>query len=296
MSDRKKEYPSFTKELVVDGLRDLGLGPGDTLLMHSSLKDLAPARQLIALPRLGMPVVIDALREVVGPEGLIVLPTLTACFANSATGPTGYVWDKKIVPSRVGDITNYFLEQRGVRRSDHPSHSLAALGRDASEFAQGHRWNETSTFGRHSPWGKLLDRDGWILMFGTYLNTCTMVHCVEDWMGLPYLEINTAVILDENRDVKFVTVTGSPTGPRDFYIHPGSKLEGRFYESDVFRTKKICMADVTLMRARAFVRLVWDCLLEEPTLLLSEEDDPWTVKYREATRRQLARFDKPFPW
>ncbi|MFH1068773.1 MAG: AAC(3) family N-acetyltransferase [Candidatus Glassbacteria bacterium] len=293
---QKKEFPPFTRELVADGLRELGLGRGDTVLMHSSLKDLAPARQLLELPRMGMPFVIEALREVVGAEGLIVLPTLSSCFVKSSVGPTGYAWDRKLAPSRVGDITNYFLEQRGVKRSDHPSHSLAALGQGAAEFAEGHRWDQTTTFGRHSPWGKLLDRDGWILMLGTYLNTCTMVHCVEGWMGLPYLETSECLILDENRDVRIVTVTGSPTGPRDFYTHPGSKLERRFYKTDIFRTRKICMAEVTLMRARVFVRHVWDWLLEEPTLLLCDSDDPWTLKYRAATRKHLAGFARPFPW
>ena len=294
---KKKEYPRFTKQLVVEGLRELGLARGDMVFMHSSLKDLAPAAQLLKLPEMGMPFVIDALKEVVGPQGLIVLPAFSFCFARSSLGPTGTIWDKKNSPSRVGDITNYFLKQRGVKRSDHPTHSVAALGERSEEFVKGHAWSDGSTFHRLSPWGRLCDCDAYVLFFGTYLNTCTLVHAVEDWMDLPYLVEAECVTLDENRDVSFVPVAGSPAGCRDFYNRRDTKLENRFSGVDFYNSGKICMADVTLFKAADLVRHLWRWLKEDPWLLLHKsEKDEFCWQAGQATEKHLAGFSKPCPW
>lgn len=294
---KKKEYPLFTRELVVESLRELGLGRGDVVFMHSSLKDLAPAAQLVKLPDMGMPYVIDALKEVVGPQGLIVLPTFSFCFAKSSLGPTGTIWDKKTSRSRVGAITNYFLKQRGVQRSDHPTHSVAALGTRSEEFVKGHVWSDGSTFHRGGPWGRLCDWDGYVLFLGTYLNTCTLAHAVEDWMRLPYLVDAECVILDDNRDVKVVPVAGSPSGCRDFYNKRDTKLEKRFAGVDFSKDGKICMADVTLFKARELVRHLWQWLKEDPWLLLHKDSkDEFCWQAGQATEKHLANFNEPCPW
>ena len=293
----RKESPRLTAGLLAEGLKNLGLGRGDIVFMHSSLKDLAPAGQLLALPEMGMPLVLEALKEMVGPEGLIAVPTLTSCFVKSSVGPTGEIWDKKTTPSRVGVITNYLLRQRGVRRSDHPSHSIAALGHRAAEFVEGHAWNAGSTFHRGGPWGRLCEWDAKILFLGTYLSTCTLVHCVEDWMGLPYLESSECLILDENRDVRIVTVTGSPTGPRDFYNSRDTKLEKKFAGAGFYKTGRVCMAEVTLFKARDLVCHLWRWLEEDPWLLLkTDKSDPWSQRAGKAAEKHLAAFGKPCPW
>ena len=294
---KKAEYPPLTRELVAEGLRELGLKAGDVVFVHSSVKDLAPARQLISLPEMGMPYVFEGLKEVVGPQGLLAFPTFSFCYLERKYGPTGAIWDKKTAPSKVGDMTNYFLRQRGVKRSDHPSHSVAAWGERAEEFVSNHSYTDGTTFHLGSPWGKLGEWDGYILFYGTYLKTCTMIHAVEDWMGLPYLMDTEVLIKDENQDIQIVKVTGSPSGCRDFYNVRETKLEKLFLETDFYTTGKICMAETTLFKARDLVRWLWQAIKDDPWVLLHKDpNDKFCWQAGQATQKHLATFNEPCPF
>lgn len=66
-------------------------------------------------------------------DGLLVLPTHTWAYINK-NNPRFYV-DKS--PSCVGILTELFRKRPGVVRSLHPTHSVAALGKDAKEFVAG---------------------------------------------------------------------------------------------------------------------------------------------------------------
>jgi len=292
---KKKEYPPFTKELLIDGLRNIGLKRGDAVFVHSSLKDLAPALQLIKLPDMGISYVINGLKEVVGPEGLLAFPAFSFCFATFKHYRTEVtIWDKDTAPSKVGDITNYFLKGEGVQRSDHPTHSVAAWGKRSREFVADHRWDSGSTFHRGSPWGRLIDWDAYILFLGTYMRTCTMIHAVEDLMKLPYLCAEEVVIKDENKDVKVVTITGSPSGCRDFYNFRDTKVEKKFLATGIYKTGKICMADVTLFKARDFARFLWQALIDDPWLLLHRDPkDTFCRAAGQAAEKYLASFNEP---
>ena len=58
------------KEDIVRGLGELGLRPGDVVLVHSSLSSFGYVEG-------GADAVIDALLDAVGPEGTVMVPTLT---------------------------------------------------------------------------------------------------------------------------------------------------------------------------------------------------------------------------
>ena len=70
-----------SKEIIKEGLSSLGLKEGDVVLLHSSLKALGPARELVKLPNCGADMVLDGFLETVGPDGLVAVPTLSATFA-----------------------------------------------------------------------------------------------------------------------------------------------------------------------------------------------------------------------
>ncbi len=294
----RQQYPEFTRELVAGGLRELGLGRGDRVFVHSSLKDLAPARQLLALPQMGMPAAVEGIREAVGPEGLIALPAFSFCFARGAIHRgRPVIFSRQSAPSRVGDLTNYFRQLPGVVRSAHPTHSVAAWGERAEEFVAHHRWDDGPTFNWDSPWGKLCDWDFYILFFGTHMFTCTLVHAVEEWMQLPYLCTEQALVMEEDtRDVRVAPVTGSPSGCREFYNNRGTKVENAFLATDIYRSGRICMAEVTLFKARDFVRFLWAALKSDPWLLLHRDPaDQFCWTAGQATARHLATFDRPSP-
>jgi aminoglycoside 3-N-acetyltransferase len=281
---------AFSKELLLAGLRRLGVKPGDVLLIHSSASAIGPVRELMKAPDTGMLWLLEALEAAVGPDGLIAVPTFTKTFKSESEGPAGDVWNPAKSHSRVGSFTNYLWQRPGAVRSDHPTHSIAAMGSRAKEFCAGHSWREgASTFDRKGPWGQLADWDGKILWIGTAMKTQTAVHVVEDWMRLPYMGTCTALV-EDGAQVREVRVTQSPTGPRDFY-RDGSKSELAWNASGKARRGKVGKADGQLMGAGEFIDWLWNALLADPALLLRDKpDDLWSVKAKADTAAHLKSF------
>ncbi|WP_159887774.1 AAC(3) family N-acetyltransferase [Paenibacillus puerhi] len=161
-----------TKESLIEQLKQLGIDREGTLLIHSSLKSMGPVEG-------GADTVLDAFTEYMK-DGLLVFPTHTWSYIN-ADNPRFYV-DRS--PTCIGILTELFRQRPGVVRSWHPTHSVAALGRDAVEFTSGdHRFDTPCA--RGSAWGKLLDRKATILLVGVDLRRNTFIHGVEEWVDIP---------------------------------------------------------------------------------------------------------------
>ncbi|MGD0093722.1 MAG: AAC(3) family N-acetyltransferase [Planctomycetota bacterium] len=280
----------FSKDGLLSDLRKLGVESNDVLLIHSAANTLGSARDLLKAPDTGMAWLLEALLEAVGPEGIVAVPTFTKTFKNAEDGPAGDVWNPARSRSRVGSFTNYIWPRPDAVRSEHPTHSLAALGRRAREFCAGHSWREgASTLDRNGPWGKLADWDGKILWLGTGMPTQTAVHAVEDWMRLPYMATCVALVEDHGA-TREVHVTQSPAGPRDFYSR-GSKTERAWNTTGLGRRGRVCKADCQLMRAREFFDWLWNALLRDPALLLKDDPkDQWSVQAKQKTAEYLAGF------
>ncbi len=101
------------KERFKRDLLELGVKPGDMVLVHSSMKALgtecAPEE------------IIDAMEEVLGEEGTLLMPALT--YENvTAEQP---VFDSAATEPCIGLLPRTFLHRPGVERSVHPTHSCA---------------------------------------------------------------------------------------------------------------------------------------------------------------------------
>jgi len=161
--------------LLAAGFRAAGIGRGDVLMVHSSLSSFGRVAG-------GADAVIDALLEVVGPEGLVSVPTHTWGTVN-ARQP---VFHEALSHSIVGHITNVFRKRPGAVRSLHPTHSVAAIGRRAREFTRGHE-KDLTPCSRRSPYGKVVSWGGKVVFLGVDLNVCTLVHGFEEWARVPWL-------------------------------------------------------------------------------------------------------------
>ena len=161
----------LTKEDLARQIRALNIDAAGTLLIHSSLKSLGPVEG-------GADAVLDAFGEHMR-EGLLVLPTHTW----RQMSPAYTVFDVVNEPSCVGLLTNRFRTRPGVIRSWHPTHSVAALGRDAAAYTAGEE-NTRTPCPRDGCWGKLYDRRAVILFLGCSLKSNTFLHGVEEWCGV----------------------------------------------------------------------------------------------------------------
>ena len=97
------------------------------------------------------------------------------------------VFDALRTPSCVGYLSEFFrMQVPGVLRSLHPTHSCCAVGRHAAELTAGHERDETPV-GPNSPFAKLPEAGGWILMLGCSADRNTSMHGVEETAEPPYL-------------------------------------------------------------------------------------------------------------
>ncbi|MDF2958889.1 MAG: family N-acetyltransferase [Paenibacillus sp.] len=162
----------YTKSALIEQLGQMDIDRRGTILVHSSMKSIGDVEG-------GADTVLDALSEYMK-DGLLVLPTHTWSYIN-ADNPRFYVEDS---PSCVGILPELFRKRPGVIRSWHPTHSTAALGRDAASFTAGDEQFDTPC-ARGSSWGKLLDRQAAILLVGVDLRRNTFMHGVEEWLDIP---------------------------------------------------------------------------------------------------------------
>lgn len=270
--------PVVTRESIAHDLSRLGIGGGDVVFFHSSLRSLGWVEG-------GPDAVVDAFLDVVGPEGLLIAPTLTWCFANY--GPARLPFDPDETPSRVGAISEALRRRPEARRSAHPTHSIAAIGRRAGDLVAGH--DETSTFGKDSPYRRYVDWGAKILFLGVELTCNTTLHAIEDWLDMPYLQVEQAVVKGADGGPRVVTVTKSPMGDRDFY-RKNSKVERLLRDQSIMRRGKVGAADSLWMPAQEMVEVVVNGIYQEPTLLLCDDEAcEFCSRYRQPTIEHISR-------
>lgn len=175
----------ITKESIKKDLRAIGVVPDMVLLVHSALSKMGWIS--------GGPVaVIQALEEVLGPGGTLVMPTHSGDLSDPekwSNPPVPQEWkevirqtmppfDPEITPTRaMGRIVETFRIQRDVIRSNHPQMSFAARGKFASQITDHHCLD--FALGDESPLAKVYDLEGWILLLGVGHENNTSLHLAE---------------------------------------------------------------------------------------------------------------------
>lgn len=252
--DRSPE-PVTTDGLVTD-LRDLGVEPGDTLLVHASLSSLGWVCG-------GPPAVVDALQRVLTEEGTLVMPTHTPGNSDPAdweNPPVPESWYAEIRASMppyrpevtptwgIGAVAECFRSCPGVERSAHPTLSFAAWGAGARAVTEGHPL--TPRVGAGSPLEGVYDRDGSVLFLGTDHGTNTSLHLAEDRadLGLETGTYASAVLVDGERE--WVTFEDRPIDSDDF---PACGAAFEREHPDAFATGTVGVADAKLVEQRPLV-------------------------------------------
>ncbi len=162
---------SVTKENVVAALIDVGVKPGDGLLVHSAL-------QYLGHPIGGVSIYLQALLDVLGPDGTVVAPTFNFGFAR------GEPYDPHTTPSEgMGVFSEYLRQQREARRTSHPIQSLSVVGHFSGDLSK----RETSSaFEAGSAFERMLELKFKILLLGASIDAISMLHYSEQRLGVPY--------------------------------------------------------------------------------------------------------------
>lgn len=162
----------FDGQDLMASLRDRGLSEGSIVVVHSAFGKFSAFDGTASD-------VVSSLQSVVGPGGTILMPTMP--FTGSAVdyARANRVFDVRRTPSRMGLITEIFRRSPGVLRSVHPTHSVAAWGAEAEALLRDHHRSKTPC-GAGTPYIRMAERNGQILLLGTDIRSMTYFHGLEE--------------------------------------------------------------------------------------------------------------------
>lgn len=176
----------ISKADLVARLHSLGIQAGDVLLLHTSFRHIRPIE--------GGPVgLIGALRETLGPEGTLVMP--------SWTGSDDEPFDASTTPASgdLGIVADVFWRQPGVLRSNH-AFAFAAAGPRAEQIVSAPL--TIPPHGPGSPISRVHDLDGQVLLLGVGHDASTTLHLAELVADVPYRLSKHITVLNDGQRVR----------------------------------------------------------------------------------------------
>jgi aminoglycoside 3-N-acetyltransferase len=230
---------------LVRQLHSLGLRPAGVLLVHTSFRAVRPVEG-------GPEGLIAALREALGPDGTLVMPSMS----DDDNDP----FDPKATPCLgMGIVADNFWRLPGVLRSDSP-HSFAAAGPHAARITAPHPIDVPH--GLDSPVGRVWELDGQVLLLGVGHDANTTIHLAENLAGVRYRRQKYAMILDNGRPTRLAYAE------IDHCTQRFDLLDGWLEEKGQQRTGPVGHATAHLARSRDIVDAVIPRLRHDETIFL----------------------------
>lgn len=183
-----------TRSSLAHDLKRLGVSPGAVVMVHAAVRAVGAVTG-------GVNVIIQALQDAVGDAGtLVAYVDFEPGFADGdAEIP---VFDKRIAQAARdhGVLHETLRTWPGARRSDHPDAGVVAVGRRAEWITGTHPFRYG--YGDGSPFERVLEAGGQVLMLGAPLDTITLLHYAEHRARIP-----------DKRVVTYRRLMPGPNGP-----------------------------------------------------------------------------------
>lgn len=257
----------YTVEKLVDDLTGMNITRGDTLLVHSGFRTINAETPLH---------VIKALQTAIGEEGTLVMPSFPGG-SEFFMVLNGIIFDVRTSKTDCGLIPETFRKQPGVRRSLNPGHCMAAWGKNAASILDGHEKCRVSA-GKGSPFEKIINARGKILLIGTDNTHNTTLHYVENVHGAPTVcakEFYPAIIDENGKRLLVPTFPHMPGLPRDY-----GKVESILIENGIQRNTRFGDAEARIIDAYKMNELIGGLIEKDRTFLIpcfNPENMPHTV-------------------
>jgi len=237
-----------TKATIVRALRRMGLKEGDIVVCHSSLASFGKVQG-------GAKTVVDALLDVVGKKGTLVMPSL----------PASSPYDFRTTPTNMGAIAEYFRKMRGVRRSMCPCVPAAAYGPMARELVADHHKCKSPYI--DSPWDKAAFAGGYVLLLGVDQDRSTTNHVAEAYARVPYMNPANDKYVDEKgkvREYKGILYAG----PHRNFIAVDPLLK----EAGIMKMGRIGNCVARLIKGKEMIEYCVALLKRDPNFFLTKND------------------------
>ena len=234
---------------IVDGLQALGLCKGMAVEVHSALSSLGWDEG-------GAETVIEALMEVIGPEGALLMsayPVTPALPLTEEEIARGMKWKVRILEdpherTGMGWIVDTFRKRPDVFLGK-DLHRVCAWGRDAARHAE-------------SQYRYLVEIDGWTLLIGVDVDRVSSLHLAEENPGIPeaiyrMLEPPPDLLRDYSPDRWSIGYGSTPD-------YAWAKVWEKADRQNLIRKGKIGQADCALFKTRALLEIYQDWLREDP--------------------------------
>ncbi|MGP7959403.1 aminoglycoside N(3)-acetyltransferase [Sanguibacter sp. A247] len=252
----------LTRTDLVDALRTLGVGPGDDVLVHSSLRGLGYVDG-------GATTVVAALIDAVGPDGTVLFPTITATAEHGPAHPPRL--DLATAPGWTGAIPEAARLWPGAVRSAHPTHSVVAIGARSRELTAGHARSVTPC-DASSPYGLLADGRGRVLLLGGVTHeSSTSLHGAEERAGVPHHlqdePTNGVVVMPDGHEVVVRGRLHLWGWDRHF-----DRAAAPLRAAGMQRDGVVGAGAATLVEARGYIEVIVPLLREDPTFLLARHE------------------------
>lgn len=244
-----------TVRSLTEDLRALGVRRGDVLMMHSSYKSLGAVAG-------GPQAVVQALLDVLGPAGTLVVPTHTsentdpASWQHPPAPPEQWAtirheapgFDLERTPASrwMGRLAELVRTWPGALRSNHPQVSVAALGPHAATIVAGHRLEDA--LGDGSPLGAIYRLDGKVLLLGAGHDSNTSLHLSECRQAKPPKHETGSAIRRPDGSTHWVTWTEVAEASEDFDV-----IGVEFEATGAVRVGRVGRSAARLMFQRALV-------------------------------------------
>ena len=260
------------KNDITKAVTELGIKKGDTVLVHSSFKSLGDLEN-------GAETVIEGFLDTIGPDGTLVFPT----FCQKDFHKCYETWhlDKD---SEVGYLTNYFRKRKGSKRSNHPTHSVAACGKNADFLTETHghthkRFGDMgdTPFSADSPWEKMYKDNAKIVGLGVNAQSFTFRHYAE------YIFIEKCLINLEKSEKYEEMKNRLHCYEKSDRLDPWPRTDNlwtieRLKEKNLTKTSTCGNATLISAKSQDFVDFVLECLENEVTDILWIIEEAWDIK------------------
>ncbi len=237
----------ITRANIEEGLHRIGLCRGDLVEVHSSLSSFGRVEG-------GAAAVVDALIDVIGEEGAVVMsayPLSKPLPLTKAERSRGILAKVQLYgldydgPTGMGVIADEFRGRPGTVLGP-GFHRVCARGRDAALLSEGYH--------------RLLEKDGLVLLLGVGIQYCSSMHQAEK-VGIPPEIADRIKVPDEIRREY----------PDDIYVAYGGSADSAWQkvgiEADrrgLVKRQKIGGAACMLFRARPVVAIYEEALRTDP--------------------------------